>query len=141
MVVVPIPTLVTTPVALTVATPVLVLLHVPPAGESVRLAVPPRHMVTGDGVIGPAPALTVTVAVAKHEPIVYDMVTVPAVTPVTTPDALTVAFALPALHTPPVVTSVRLTVAPVQTVAVAGVIGVAELLTVTITEEAHPPTI
>jgi hypothetical protein len=45
------------------------------------------------------------------------MVTLPAVTPVTTPDASTVATdAVPLLHTPPPIASARVRVAPAQTV-------------------------
>jgi hypothetical protein len=69
------------------------------------------------------------------------MVTVPATTPVTMPVVPTVALPLLALHVPPVVTSVRFTVAPVQTEAVAGVMGVAAELTVTMILEEQPATI
>ena len=41
----------------------------------------------------------------------------PALTPTTTPPELTMAFALPALHTPPVTLAVRIIADPAQTVS------------------------
>jgi len=69
------------------------------------------------------------------------MVTVPTDMPVTTPVPLTVALPLLALHTPPVVAFVRLTVLPVHTVAVAGVIAPGAEFTVATVTAAQPPVV
>ena len=106
MVVVPAVRPFTTPVALTVATPVDTEVHAPPPAASVRLVADPAHTVSVP-VMLPAfgDALTVTTTVAAAEPqlfvTVYDMVDVPLVKPVTTPVALTVATPVDTeLHTP-----------------------------------------
>ena len=66
------------------------------------------------------------------------MTAVPAAIPVTTPvDTPTVAFVLPLVHVPPVTGSLRLVVAPMQTVAVP-VIGEGNAFTVTTFVTAHP---
>ena len=102
-----------------VATPVLELVHVPPPIAATRLVVLPIQMmlvpVIADGV-----AFTVTTAVFTQLPAVYDMVTVPAATPVTTPvDEPTVAKpVLLLLHVPPVVAQASVVVAPSHTVSV-----------------------
>ncbi len=113
---------VTTPVALTVATPVETELHTPPAARSVSAVVPPAGQTVSPPVIAPAfgAGLTVTIAVAAAVPqllvTVYDMVDVPAATPVTTPVALTVATPVDTeLHTPPIAASVKLVVVVGQT--------------------------
>lgn len=55
----------------TVATEILPLIQVPPDVASDKVIVEPAQMLTGvDGVIAAGTALTVTVAIAKHEPIV-----------------------------------------------------------------------
>ena len=60
----------------------------------------------------------------------------PAETPVTKPP-LIVAWVLLIVHDPPVVPSVRVTVFPVHIVALAGEIGVVDVLTVTVAVAAH----
>ena len=112
------------------AMPDALLLQAPPVVASVRPEVPPKHTVTGTGAIGAGVALTEIVAVAGQAPIVYDIVAVPAVRPVTTPpETLATAGAL-LLHMPPEVASVNVTVPPVQTVAPAGDIAAGAALTV-----------
>ena len=108
---------------------VALLLQVPL--PSVSVVVVPAHRVTGvDGVIADGKALTVTLAVVLHVPMLYVIVAVPALAPVTVP-LTTVALVLPLVHTPPLVASVRLTVLPTQITAVNGVIATGELFTVT----------
>jgi hypothetical protein len=74
---------------------------------------------------------TVTTAVLKQDPIVYEIVAVPSVTPVTLPDVTpTETFELLLLHVPPDVVLVRAIVEPRHTV-VAPAIGAGIGLTVT----------
>jgi hypothetical protein len=96
----------------------LLLVHVPPATVLLSVTVLPVH--TDDGpLIAAGAVFTVTVAVATQPvPSVYVMVTVPAVTPVTTPEVLIDAFVLLLLHVPPVVVLVSVVVLPSQTVSV-----------------------
>ena len=58
------PAPVTRPPVPIVATPVLLLLHVPPGVPSVRVVVPPKQMVTTAGLMAVGVVLTVTVAIA-----------------------------------------------------------------------------
>ena len=113
---------VTMPVAPTVATAGVTLLHVPPAERSVSAVVPPAGQSVSAPVIVPATGdgFTVTTVVAATVPqlfvTVYDMVDVPAATPVTMPVAP--AVAIPGdteLHTPPADASVKLVVVVGQT--------------------------
>ncbi len=67
---VPAVTPVTVPEVFTVATAVFVLLHVPPGTPSVNEIVLPIQSEPPAGEIGPAPGLTVTVAVEIHVPLV-----------------------------------------------------------------------
>ncbi len=106
MVLLPAATPLTTPVALTVATAVDALLHMPPGVASVINMADASQTEEGP-FIAPAKGMaeTVTVAVAtlvlQLLVIVYDMAAVPVAIPVTTPDAETVATAVFALlHTP-----------------------------------------
>jgi hypothetical protein len=121
------------------ATVVVPELQVPPPVASVRDTVPPRQIVFTEGFIAPGVWLIVTMAVEEQVPMAYDIVSMPAVTPVTTPAPLTVAFALLLDHTPPVVASVRLMVLPVQTVEVAGTMATGAVLTVTISVAEQVP--
>lgn len=66
MVVVPEDTPDTVP-EVTVATPMLLLLHEPPAGVQERNIAEPRH-VTPAPVIGPGNAFTVTLILVEHPP-------------------------------------------------------------------------
>jgi hypothetical protein len=100
----------------TVAMPVLLLLHVPPAGTSESVTEEPIHAVlfpeTG------VTALTVTVVVAiQPAALVKVIVAVPVAMPATIPlPEPTVAIAvLPLLHVPDTVVSFKVIVEPTQT--------------------------
>lgn len=105
----------------TVATEVLLLLHVPPATASARVDVPPDEQSVVVPVIVPAEGapLMVTDIVALLMPQLlltrYEIVTVPADTPLTTPKELTVAIELLLLlHAPPLTASASVVVPPTQ---------------------------
>jgi hypothetical protein len=92
-------------------------------------------------------AFTVTVVVAVVvQPFalvtVYEIVVLPAATPVTTPVAFTVAVAVLAVdHTPPVVAFAKAVVAPAHTVVVpviAATTGALLIVTVVVTALVHP---
>ena len=112
-----------TPVALTVATEVLLLPHEPPAEVSLSVTWEPTHTLlrpvtapgAGNGFIVIGHAAT---AVPQLLVTVYFMVSVPAALPVTTPPALTPASAYTELQVPPAVpvASVRVIWEPAQTV-------------------------
>lgn len=106
----------TTPVpAPTVATDVLLLVHVPPGVVFVKVVAEPAHTVEEPGVIADGRAATVTVLVTLHPATVYDMTAVPTATPDTTPEPLTDAMeALPLLHEPPVVALDNVALLPTQ---------------------------
>ena len=96
--------------------------------------------------VGRAFTVTVVLTLFLHPlvlaAVVYVMVAVPAVTPVTTPAVLIEAIAAEELlQTPPVVVSVKVVVLPTQTVLVppmaAGAVGRA--YTVTVAVFLHPP--
>jgi len=115
---VPIPTPVTTPVALTVATPGVLLLHVPPPVALANAAVPPRQMLTGlVGVMGDI-AFTVTVIKLVHPVVsVKVILAVPALMPVSRPVEPIVATAvLLLIQVPPVGVETNVTLLPAQTV-------------------------
>ena len=100
----------------TVATAVLLLLHVPPVIASPNVIMEPAQTVVPpdiDGGIG----FTVTVIVlTQPEPSIYVIIVVPGATPVTVPKASTVALAvLLLLHVPALVTSINIVVAPTHT--------------------------
>ena len=111
----------TLPEASTVATAMLLLLHVPPVTASVKVdVVPVQTKVRPEIVPASAEVPTVTPAVTIAEPqlvvTVYVIVAEPVATPVTTPVAETVAIEiLLLLHVPPLTASARVVVAPVQT--------------------------
>ena len=119
MVEVPTPTPVTTPVPDTVATEVVLLLHVTPVVTSDTF----MEKVWQKGtlpVIAAGCVFTVTIFVATQLPIVYDIVEVPtlillAVTVPSVPTVATVVVVL--LHVPPPVASVSAVVAPWHTLA------------------------
>lgn len=130
---------VTTPVVgCTVALPVLLLLHVPVGVASVRVVLKPVHTVLEPD-IAPAEVRAVTVVVALPQPtLLYVMVAVPLVTPVTTPAELMVATpVLLLLHEPPAVASAKVTVAPVHTLVVP-VMAAGVVLTVIFCTAAEP---
>ncbi len=114
----------TTPDELIVATVVLLLLQVPPETPSTSVVVTPGQtvvepeMLPADGVVFTVMDC-VAVAVPQLLVAVYEMVTVPAVTPLTTPEAFMVAIAVLLLvHVPPATASDKVTVAPVHSVEV-----------------------
>src|ERR1019366_4639131 len=106
----------TIPVAPIYATEISLLTHVPPVAVSARVIEEPIHTAPGP-VIVPAEGSGVMVttwlaiAVPQMPETEYIMVSVPPETPVTIPP-VTVAVALLLLHTPPVVVSVKVIVAP-----------------------------
>jgi hypothetical protein len=127
---------------LTVATVVLLLLHVPPAVASLNIVVSPKHTFVLP-VIGAGNGFTVTVVVMK-QPNVYVIVVVAAVVPPNEPpvkNPLTglivamVVFAL--LHIPPALASLKVVVRPWHTI-VLPVITAGSALTVTVVVEAQP---
>ena len=122
MVAVPADTPATLPEPSTVAIPLLLLLHTPADVTSANAMDVPTHVLAAP-VIDPADGAGLTDTVCETELVpqplvtVYDISAVPVVTPVTTPAALTVATpALSLLHTPPVVASLKVMVAPVHTI-------------------------
>ena len=126
------------PVEPTVAIPVDTLLQTPPAVASVSVAVVPGH-ITGNPIIVPAAGsgLTVTTTVAAAVPqlllTVYEIVAVPAVTPVTTPEVPIVATPVGILlHAPPPAASVSAVVAVAHTIGVPVMIP-AEGMAITVT--------
>jgi hypothetical protein len=114
----------TVPDELTVATPVNVLLHIPPGAASLSDVVPDPQTVAVPVIVpGAGSGLTVTTIVAAAVPqllvTVYDMIVVPADTPVTVPEELTVAIAVSVLlHAPPGAASLSDVVDSAHTVAV-----------------------
>ena len=103
----------------TVATEVLLLLHVPPVTRSLNEVVPPAATVVLPD-IGEGAGLTVKVIVVTAVPTIYVMVQVPAATPATIPvDEPTVAMeVLLLLQWPPAVESVNVLLLPAQTLAI-----------------------
>lgn len=110
---------VTRPPAVTVAVPVLLLLHAPPAGLVANVVLAPTQM-TVVPVIAAGLIFTVSVTVLVH-PLLpkHVIVAVPADTPVTTPvDNATVATAtLELVHVEPTIDEPNVRFAPTQTVA------------------------
>ena len=139
----PTATPVTTPVTgSTVARELLVLLQVPPLtlSDKVIWCAGPTHTLSLP-VIVPAPGTSTVIAiVAEQPPALYDMVDVPAATPVTTPPADTVAtVGVPELHVPPAVASVNAVVDPAQIVVGLPLIVPIAGLTVIGTPTTQPP--
>jgi hypothetical protein len=123
-----------------VATPGVTLLQVPPGVASARLVVA-RLQIASVPVIAAGCVFTVTVATETHEPIAYDITEVPAVTPVTTPAADTVATAgVVDVHVPPATPSESDVVEPAHTVSVPVIAPGAEL-TVRVAVEAQVPNV
>ena len=88
--------------ALSVALARLLLLQVPPAGVLANVVVSPSHTVATP-VIVVGDAFTITIAVLKQLPNVYDITAVPALIPFTTPVAELIVALVGRLllHTPP----------------------------------------
>lgn len=125
----------------TVATEALLLVHAPPLVASFRLVVSPTQTldvpVTDAGL-----PLTVTTFVARQpDANVYDIVAVPADTPVTTPEAsIEATTVLLLLHVPLPVTSLSVVVEPAHTLAVP-VMADGTALTVTVVVAIQPRTV
>jgi hypothetical protein len=109
---------------------VAALLHTPPAGVMLSVAVLPKQMVV-IVLISTGTALTVMIAVAEQPDIVYDTVVVPAPVAVTTPVPVHMAAmpVVPPPHTPPVVASLSVVVRPAHKLKVP-VMAAGEALTV-----------
>ena len=120
----------------TVAIAGVLLLHMPPEVASDSVTVPPVHTVGLAGSIDPGAVFTVATVLAEQPAIVYLIVAVPTVLPVTTPPAETEAMpeAL-LLHAPLAVASVNVAVPPKHTVTGVGVIAAGVGLTVTVVKE------
>ena len=118
-------------VPFTTVAALLLLLQVPPDVASVNTVVVATHTLTGVvGLIAAGRAFTVTFAVVIHVPMLYVMMAVPAVAPVTVPFT-TVAFVLLLVHVPPLVASVRCVLLPTQMLDASGVIATGAVFTVT----------
>jgi len=102
----------------TVASAVLLLLHVPPLVVSCKVTVVPAQIALTDGVIAPGTMFTVTMVdvVQPEAGSVYTMVAVPTVLPSTLPVAEpTVTCELELLQLPPDVPSVKVIVELIHT--------------------------
>jgi len=126
--------------ASTVAIAVLLLVHVPPEILCARVLDAPTQAFVVP-VIAASAALTVT-CVTETQPapdLTYDILAVPAATPVTMPDAdPTVALVVALLvHVPPLVVFERAVVPPAHMVLLPEFAGNAAF-TVTVVERAHP---
>jgi hypothetical protein len=86
--------------------------HTPPGAELVSVMPEPKQTAEGPDIVPATGGATIvmifTADVTPHTFVtVYEIGTVPALTPVTKPTPDTVALALPALHTPPGTDAVR----------------------------------
>jgi hypothetical protein len=118
IIVVPIARPVTMPLEEPIDARDVVLLQIPPPVALPNVEVCPKHTFS-EPVIA-LKGLTVTFAVVKQPvPIVYDMVTIPGVTPDTIPEAEPTLpmTSFPLLHVPPVVALNKVVVSPWQTLA------------------------
>ena len=136
------------PVEPTVATDVLVLLHVPPVAVSARVMVDPTHTFEGPVIAGTTGnGLTVTTAVTivvQPKPLVtlYVIVAVPAAPAVIFPaEPMVATEVLLLLHVPPVVVLFRVVVAPWQALIVpviAATVGNGLMVTIAVTIVVQP---
>jgi hypothetical protein len=138
---VPADTPVTTPVGAMVATLVVPLFQVPPAGVPVRAVDEPSHTESVP-VIGLGSGVTVTtVLLLQPEPNAYVTAAVPAVIPVATPVvASIVMLPLGVLHVPPAGVALRVVLLPIHAVSVPLIVPGAAL-TVTTAEVLQPPAV
>jgi len=121
----------------TVATAVLLLVHVPPPGD-VSDVVLPTHTPVAPLITGVV--FTVMVRAVMQLPTAYVIGEVPILRPVTIPDDEPIVIAVPdVLHTPPGVTSLCVMVAPTHK-AVGPEIAAGSGLTVTTEVAAQPAT-
>jgi hypothetical protein len=138
IVAVPVATPVTTPDAFTVALLVALLLHTPPLTVFPRLVVADTHTVVVPVMEVLGALFIVTILVATVPQLVeYDIVHVPAVRPLTTPAALTVALAvLLLLHVPNATLLLNVVVSPAQTLVVPVIVpGVVLIVTTAVAEQ------
>ena len=138
MVEVPAPTPVTTPVAAnTLATPVLLLLQVPVPVASVSVVVAPTHT-TIVPFTAPGSGLITTLAVpTQPEGMAYKMVTVPAISPETTPleePMLAVDGSL-LLQVPPADASIKVVVEPTHALSTPVIGDIGLIVTVAVTKQ------
>ena len=120
-----------------VATPILLMLHIPPAVASDKVIVDGIQIVEAPD-IKAGDASTVTGNVTDDEHDVYVMITLPELTPVITPAALTVARLLLDDHTPPITDSDNVADTPAHMVdgpliAAGVVVTVTEIVVVSLT--------
>ena len=142
MVAAPTETPVTTPEALTVAIAVVPLLHVPPGVDSPNGAVLPTHTLTAvNGVMAAGAAATVTGALTMQLPMEYDIVAVPAASPVTVPLTTVATPGALLVHIPPPVASVNDIVVPAHIAAETGANATGPGLTVTDSVATQAPTV
>ena len=95
-----------------------VLVHVPPLVKLLSVIEEPLHTEARPPILEGS-ALTVTTAIVGTPPIVYDIVAVPGLTPVTIPDVPTVAIEIfDECQVPPDVALVKAVVEPAQTLSV-----------------------
>jgi hypothetical protein len=121
----------------TAAIVALLLIHEPPAVASARVVVVPGHKVSVPVIADGNGSTVLTEVAIQPVPNEYVIITVPALTPVSTPVLLTVAIvASLLLHAPPGVAVVSVTVKPTHTLAVDGAPG--SVFTVTITQREQP---
>ena len=116
-----------------------VMLHVPPVVPSVKVAGAPIHILAGP-LITPGNALIVTFLLTAQLLVAYVMLTVPALTPVTSPDPSTDPMAvLLLLQVPPATPSVSVMPLPAHKLPAPFITdGPAFAVTVEVTEQLAP---
>src|SRR5579863_7096841 len=114
---VPPPSPVTSPDEEPIVISELGVVHIPDGSVLHSVTVPLIHTLVGPVIAGGV-GFTVTVANAGQPAAVYDIVAVPAATPVTTPPITLAVVDKELLHAPPVVPSCSVTVLPWHTLSV-----------------------
>lgn len=129
----------TTP-PLTVATPVLLDDHTPPLGLPTNVVVPPPVHVLNVPLIDGKPVTVTTVLLLQPAAVVYSMVDVPDINPLTTPSVPMVAtLVLLLLQLPPPGAHVNVVVAPSHTNSVPPIaLGLAFTVTTPVTLQPSP---
>ena len=119
----------------------MLALQVPPGVRSTKITELNPHRLDGPVIVpGTASGLTVTEAVVMQVPIVYEIVAVPAETPVSIPEMETVAIAGAELvQAPPGTDSMREVELNAQILVEDGKMAVGEGLTVTVAEVEQVP--
>ena len=130
----------TVPVVFTVATVLSLLLQVPPVVVSVSVIVVPAQKADVPPPIEAGSALMVMGAVTVPQPLMYEIVVVPGLTPVTTPDVeLMVKLPLLAVQVPKPMGSLSIAVEPTQTLVVVIGSGAAETVTFIVVDVVAEP--